>query len=570
MIIFTKVRYQNFLATGNAPIEIPLNTEPSTLIVGINGAGKSTMSEAICFALFGRPLRNINKPLLVNSVNGRECLVELEFTTQGTSYKIRRGIKPNVFEIYANGTLLPLPASLSDYQTLLETTILKLNFKSFIQVVVLGGTSYVPFMRLSAAARREVIEDLLDIEVFSSMNALAKEDLVNLKAELEKNAALRKVKSEQVKMAQSFTEHIEEQRTHLVANVESAIATTQKTITDLNEQRDVLLSKCSGYDVVRAAFDVARTKVADYEKTLFAIQSREKKLRKERTFYEENDTCPTCEQPITEDFKYGRYATLEKKEKDAAEAIQKCQSLITKYQQQIDGHRVTLDEADTVLRAVNAIDAKLPLHKKRIKELEEEKQRYLTTVQQPQTVDVDALQRELTDLAKKYDEFSKQRVIMDAAAMLLKDNGIKTRIIRHYLPIINKQINHYLNALDFPVLFTLDEEFREIIKSRHRDEFQYESFSDGEKKRIDLALLLTWRAVAKLKNSSNTNLLILDEVFDSSLDANGTEEFLKIINTLEHGETNVFVISHKTDQLVDKFSNVIVFEKNRGFSQIKK
>lgn len=569
MITFTKVHYQNFLAAGNAPIEIALNDHGSTLIVGRNGAGKSTMSEAICFALFGRPLRNINKPKLVNSINNKDCLVELEFRIGTNSYKIRRGIKPNVFEIYENGNLIPSPASAIDYQTILETNILHLNYKSFMQVVVLGSASYVPFMKLGTGARRQIIEDLLDIEVFSSMNALTKDDLNSLRVEYDRCTQAQKLIGEQRKMAQQFSAHIEEQRLATIEQLQDKIVGEQREIQAIEDAVTKLKEDLKEFDVDKTNHAAALKKQREYEKTLDAIQSRERKIRKEREFYEEHDNCPTCEQSITEEFKTTRFASLTKKEEDATKAVAQCQALIDKYKVQAEASAKRIEQARDIEFKLHGAEAKLPLHERRLKELKKALSDAQQPVQTQPTVNVDELDKQLDALETQHAELSKKRLIIDAASMLLRDDGIKTKIVRHYLPIINKQINHYLNALDFPILFTLDEEFNEQIKSRHRDEFAYDSFSEGEKKRIDLALLLTWRAVARLKNSAATNLLILDEVFDSSLDAAGTEEFLKVIGTLEQDKTNVFVISHKTDQLVDKFAHTVVFEKTRGFSTIK-
>jgi DNA repair exonuclease SbcCD ATPase subunit len=567
MLVFKSVKYQNFLAAGNAPIEIDLSAHPTTLIVGKNGTGKSTMAEAICFAAFGRPLRNISKPKLINSINQHDCLVELTFVAQNTTYLIRRGIKPNVFEIYADGTLIPSPASVADYQTILEQQILKLNYKSFMQVVVLGSASYVPFMRLNSSTRREIIEDILDIEVFSSMNALAREDGQEVKSETEKAQQAQHLVTEQVKMAQQFTDHMNDHRKQAMANLSITLTQTTAALQKATSEKQQVELSLEGADEVQAAFDVAHTKADDYDRTLTAIETRERKIRKERQFYAEHDTCPTCEQQIDSTFKQERDASLLVKETEAAGAIIKCKALVQKYQARIGHYQERLDGYHDIKKKMSYLEAQFPLLEKRIREIEHE----IAAHKSPQVhaeVDLQKLDRQLEDIQAKYEKLMKQKVIIDAASVLLRDNGIKTRIIRHYLPIINRTINHYLNAMDFPVLFTLDEEFVEHLKSRYRDDFAYDSFSEGEKKRIDLALLLTWRAVAALKNSAATNLLILDEVFDSSLDVAGTDEFMKIIAGLEK-ETNVFVISHKTDQLIDKFSHVVTFEKSRGFSQIK-
>lgn len=569
MLVLTEVVYQNFLASGNAPIRFKLNNHASTLIVGVNGVGKSTMSEAICFALFGRPLRNINKPKLVNSINGRECLVELSFRVREKNYKVRRGMKPNVFEIFENGTLIPPPADLKDYQTVLEENILHLSYKSFMQIVVLGSTSYTPFMRLTTPGRRSIIENLLDIEVFSAMNALTKDELTECKANLDKVTAAKNLIAEQRKMAESFSTHIADTRAEDIAKLQAKLDHEEYQIKTKKAEYIELKEADASYDEVRTILAEVQAKGSDFDIKLDRIVNARREIKKERVFYTDHDTCPTCEQPIDEDFKAARIGTLDKKDAVAQKAqdqIEKQRAAVTK---QIAEAREELKEGDAIRRDMAAIESILPVHMRYARQIQDDIKRIQNApVVVPQTVDMADLDARLEKLEAEHARLSEQRVIIDAAALLLKDSGIKARVIKHYLPIINRTINHYLNAMDFPIMFTLDEEFNEIIKSRHRDDFSYESFSDGEKKRIDLALLLTWRHVARLKNSASTNILILDEVFDSSLDAAGTEEFLKIIADLEK-DTSVFVISHKTDQLVDKFANTIVFEKTKGFSTIK-
>lgn len=634
MNIVTHVRYQNFLAAGNVPIDVDLSLHSTTLVVGVNGAGKSTLHEAICFAWFGKSIRKVNKGSLVNWVNGRDCLVELDWTVpNGTAYKVRRGIKPNVFEIFKNGVMEPIPSSLDDYQAHLES-IIKLNHKSFMQVVVLGGSSYVPFMRLTTAARRDIIEDLLDIEVFSAMNVLAKEDVGELKVSIEKNTVGRTLLDQQVTMAKDFEVQIEEDTKQRVAAIDVTITQTNATIDTLTEQRDALVIALKPFDAIKETVKAARTKVVEYErtlnsmhaktdketaKTLSALQGqrddeaesllvelrgRQKRDAKERAFYTDHDECPTCEQGITDDFKTKRFATLDEAdrattyalsecqrrldefatkkaadiaaceatlaafEKAKADAIKACKALIAKYRTAQEAAEETLTGASTIQADINGIDAKLPLHRRRVKELEAERVKVLTPKPTAPSVDVDALVAQLTALKDEFAVLSKQRVVYDAAAMLLKDNGIKTRLIKHYLPIINKFINSYLSAMNFPIAFTFDDEFEEHIRTHFGDSFAYESLSDGEKKRIDLALLLTWRALARLKNSASCNLLILDEVFDSSLDLAGMEEFLRIIHGLE-ADARVFVMSHRVDTMVDKFNHTLIFDKVRGFSQVK-
>lgn len=565
MIEFSRISYKNFLATGDVPIVIDLNTHASTLIVGRNGAGKSTMTEALCFALFGQALRNINKPALVNSVNKRDALVELTFRINGTAYRVVRGIKPNVFEIYENGVLIPSPAALADYQTLLETQILKLNYKSFRQIVVLGSASYVPFMRLTPAARREIIEDILDIEVFSAMSSLAKDELTTLKTRTETLAQQKSLLDEQVRMGESFTAQLDEERDAQLAKIRAAIEQENAEIERLTRTRTDASARAVTYAPTQDAYARAREKRVQLENTYQSLVSREKKLQKEREFYTSHDECPTCTQSITAEFKESRFAQIGNKEHDAQNAKQQCQTYIARYTQQIVESEALLAEFAALKKEIEQIDYKLPIHRRRVVELGIE---LIKPVQQAPVVDLDEIRHRITSTVHEQHETAQKRSIVETASTLLKDNGIKSRVIKHYLPIINKHINQYLTAMDFPIHFNLDEEFKERIESRHRDDFSYDSFSEGEKKRIDLALLLTWRAVARLKNSASCNVLVLDEVFDSSLDVNGTEEFLKIIHALEHA--NIFVISHKTDSLVDKFSNVLHYEKQRGFSTLKK
>ena len=565
MIIFEKVRYKNFLATGNVSIELVLNENASTLVIGKNGAGKSTMTEALCFALFGRALRNINKPALVNSTNQKDTIVELWFTIEQTKYRIKRGIKPNVFQIYVDGVLLPSPAALADYQTLLETTILKINYKSFMQIVVLGSASFVPFMRLTPTSRRDIIEDLLDIEIFSAMSGLTKDEIAEVKTVGDQLTMQRVLLEEQLRMAETFATQLDGERDEKLATLRTAMDTTQAQIDTLREQQSEWTAAREDYVEVSAQHRAATEKHSGYTTTHRAIATQEKKLEKERVFFTTHDECPTCEQSITDNFKQARFQVLAEKEAAAQKALTQCQSLVDKYAALITTHQLGLDADADLQRQIALVSGQVPIHTQRLRELEEERQATLVPPAAP--VDVDAIHTEQQEILEQHTVVSARRSVLDTAMTLLKDSGIKARVIKHYLPIINKHINYYLTAMDFPIHFTLNEEFKETIQSRHRDDFSYESFSEGEKKRIDLALLLTWRSIARLKNSASCNVLVLDEVFDSSLDINGTEEFLKIIHQLEHA--NVFVISHKTDSLVDKFHHVITFEKQRGFSAIK-
>ena len=571
MILFNKIRWKNFLSTGAHFTEIKFTKSPNTLIIGQNGAGKSTILDALCFGLFGKPFRKINKPQLVNSINQRETLVEVEFAIGKKNYKVIRGIKPNVFEIYCDDVLLNQDAAAKDYQDVLENTILKLNFKSFTQVVILGSASFTPFMQLSAADRRALIEDLLDIQIFSSMNTVLKDkvsqnkdatntnnysiSLAEEKIELQKQNIEdnRKHNEEEIQKKQ---EEIE-QSTQQISKLESDIGLIQKHV-------DVLMKKISDESIVSSKL-----------KKLFQLEAKIetniKKNEKDIQFYEQNDNCPTCKQHIEE--QYREQQVRERKNKVVVQqtGLQEIETEITKLNErvtQIEGinkhitaHNNQIVGHNSTVAALNKYVTKL---NKEIKDLSTKKNN-LEEVNEK----LKALKLELEEYFKVKEELVTQKHYYEFASTLLKDTGIKTKIIRQYLPIMNKLINKYLTAMDFFVNFNINENFEETIKSRHRDEFSYANFSEGEKMRIDLALLFTWRQIAKLKNSTNTNLLILDEVFDSSLDTVGTEEFLKLIHEMGQ-DTNVFVISHKGDQLFDKFRSIIKFEKRGNFSRIAK
>jgi len=568
VLILTDLMYQNLLASGNAPIKLKLDNHASTLIVGRNGTGKSTFSEAISLALFGVPLRKITKAKLVNAVNGRDCLVELGFIAQGKPYRVRRGIKPNIFEIFENGVLIEPPADLKDYQTILEENILHLNHKSFVQVVVLGSASFVPFMRLNVPARRTLIEDLLDINVFSSMNASTKEDLSDVKNKYDKAETTKSLIGEQRRMVGVFEDQFEERKAADLAALDAKVLREDTALEADRKKHAELKEAHATYAGVSQEVEDIRAQVRDFERKKTKVDTLLATYATERRFLDEHDTCPTCEQTISEDLKEQRYAVLDGKEAQATTVLSHCDAALTKHKAAMKTALAELEEANAIERDMRAADTAISMHLTYLRGFKADRERIAKTTQKrPDAVNVDELDAKIEELEKLQATLAEQRVVVEAATMLLKDNGIKARVVKHYLPIINRTINHYLNAMDFPILFTLDEEFNEAIKSRHRDDFSYESFSEGEKKRIDLALLLTWRHIARLKNSASTNILILDEVFDSSLDAAGTEEFLKIIADLEK-DTSVFVISHKTDQLIDKFGSTIIFEKTKGFSTI--
>jgi len=571
MVFFEKIRWKNLLSTGNIFTEIDLSRSTNTLIVGQNGAGKSTILDALCFGLFGKPFRKINKPNLLNSINQSHGVVEVEFSSGQKKYKIVRGIKPNVFEIYCNNELVNQNSSNKDYQELLEKNILKLNFKSFTQVVILGSASFVPFMQLSAADRRNIIEELLDIQIFSSMNKLVKEKLDDIKDKSKDNKYAMDLTSEKIKMQKH---NIEEHRKHNEEEIErkkSEIATSEQQ--SLQLQNDVSLIQKHIEKLTQTISDEikVRTKNKQILQMESKIRSSLSKISKDIDFLENNEVCHTCNQPIDKQFAEQKISerTAKKKEVQAgleklAEEMEKTNkriSNINDVQVNITKHTNAITEHNATIRAINTYISKL---NKEISDLMVRKGSIIDENEK-----LSELKEELKEMMNKHEELVNEKYYYEYAASLLKDTGIKTKIIKQYLPIMNKLINKYLAALDFFVNFEINENFEETIKSRHRDEFSYANFSEGEKQKIDLALLFTWRQIAKLKNSANTNLLILDEVFDSSLDASSVELLMNLIHEFST-DTNVFVISHKSDTLFDKFRSVIKFTKRGNFSVIDK
>ena len=572
MILFQKIRWKNVLSTGAAFTEINFTKSTNTLIIGQNGAGKSTILDALCFGLFGKPFRKINKPQLLNSINGRDALVEVEFNIGQKKYKVIRGIKPNVFEIYLNDVLLNQDAASKDYQEVLEKNILKLNYKSFTQVVILGSASFVPFMQLSAADRRTIIEDLLDIQIFSSMNAIVKEKMSVLKDGITKSKYDIKLVEEKINL----------QKQNIEENNKNRVAEIQKRVQEVAESNLHIQQLEKDIELINKHIDVLQGKVGDKKekldkkaKGLFQIKGKVQtniaRNEKEIQFYESNHDCPTCKQSITLDWKDSQVKEKTEKIDTQRTGLQEIDEELTKVNNEvkvitdiinhINAHNGEIIRHNSTITSINQYITKL---NGELRELDERKVGAEGADQK-----LIELKQELESYTTLYKEQLSEKHYHEFAGTLLKDGGIKTRIIKQYLPIMNKLINKYLTAMDFFVNFNINENFEETIKSRHRDEFSYANFSEGEKLRIDLALLFTWRQIAKMKNSTNTNLLILDEVFDSSLDTVGTEEFLKLINEMST-DTNVFVISHKGDQLFDKFRSIIKFKKVNNFSRIEK
>jgi DNA repair exonuclease SbcCD ATPase subunit len=569
MIIFEKISWKNMLSTGNAGIEIDLRRSPTTLIVGENGAGKSTILDAICFALFNRGFRDVSKPQLLNSINQKNLEVELKFSIGNKVYKLIRGHKPARFEIYCNDQQLNQEADSRDFQKYLEEHILKLNYKSFTQIVILGSASFTPFMQLPPSHRREIIEDLLDIRIFSVMNTILKDKGRELADRMRQMDADIEVHKEKVKLQDEFIRTLKQSQEKRSADVDQRIATTEEEINQHLIQIDLIKSEITA---LQANISDAEKVYGDKDE-MFSInkQLREKvnKTQADIKFYHEHDSCPTCDQALTEELKTKALAEHSARESEL-------QTAMADLETQLASINAKIDNIVQIQQGISQAESKLINYnhqviagQKYIQKLQEEKLQDEddTGNLDDEKMKLKAMAREVMTMASEKTNLNEEKYYQDIAASLLKDTGIKTKIIRQYLPAINKLVNKYLGAMDFFVSFELDEAFNETIKSRHRDDFTYASFSEGEKQRIDLALLFTWRTIAKMKNSASTNLLLLDEVFDSSLDHNATDYLMNILNTLGE-DTNVFVISHKGDILFDKFRSVIKFEKFQNFSRI--
>ena len=567
MINFKYVRWKNFLSTGNQFIEIQLDKNPTTLIIGENGAGKSTILDALCFGLFGKPFRMISKNLLVNSVNNSSTVVEVEFSVGTKEYKVIRCIKPNKFEIYQNGKLMSLEANVRDYQKILEQQILKLNYRSFTQVVILGSSTFVPFMQLKARHRREVVEEILDIQIFSTMNILLKQKLKSIVEELREVDYSFSLVSERITLQENYIDDIKKNKDNIIDEKQKTFEKNEKEIEErmweskhLTEDNQVLLESIIGEDKVVNK----RDKLKDIQ---FMLKDKESRGQKLISFFEENDDCPTCQQHIDEEFKVKSIDEKTKEVTEVSEGLNKLSDEMKKVESKIKEYKNTAKSIRENEIALAKLTSGITQLEKFNTNLQTEIETLLKgNVSNEDTEKLIRLKQECIKVERQRTDLRDEKSYAEAIKLILQDTGIKTKIIKQYLPIMNKLINTYLTSMEFYVNFTLNENFEESIKSRYRDEFTYSSFSEGEKMRIDLSLLFTWRAIAKMKNSANTNLLILDEIFDSSLDGTGTDEFLKILNTL--GDENVFVISHKQDVLADKFKSTIKFEKVKNFSHV--
>jgi DNA repair exonuclease SbcCD ATPase subunit len=567
LIQFKYVRWKNFLSTGNQFIEIQLDRNPTTLIIGENGAGKSTILDALCFGLFGKPFRGVNKPQLLNSVNNSSCLVEVEFKIGSKNIKVIRGIKPNIFEIYVNNKMYNQDANVRDYQKYLEQQILKLNYRSFTQVVILGSSTFIPFMQLKARHRREVVEEILDIQIFSLMNMLLKQKLKTISDELRDIDYQLELTTEKIELQKKYIDSVKKnkdkiikEKNNLISDNEEEILIRQGEIDLLKKDNDVLLNQISDTEKIQKKYN----KLKAIQATLI---EKHKSHSTVVDFFENNDDCPTCEQHIDEIFKKDM---IFNKQKD----VDKFSNGLKELEEELKKSRDRQKEISDITDKIRENEVQSAKDNSSVIQLEKFNSTLQAEIKQLLTGDVSKsdydklkkLKNKLKGIDSQKTKLREDKTYSEAAKNMLQDTGIKTKIIKQYLPIMNKLINTYLTSMEFYVNFTLNESFEETIKSRYRDEFTYDSFSEGEKMRIDLALLFTWRAIAKMKNSTNTNLLMLDEIFDSSLDSSGTDEFLKILNTL--ADENIFVISHKQDILVDKFRSTIKFEKVRNFSHV--
>ena len=568
MIIFENLKWKNFLSTGNQFTEVNLAQDKSTIIVGANGAGKSTILDALTFALFGKPFRKINKPQLLNSINMGDCVVNLNFNIGRNKYEVTRGIKPAVFEVKQNGVALNQDASVVDQQKNFEQTILKMNYKSFTQIVVLGSSTFVPFMRLPLAARRDIIEDILDIQIFSSMNVNLKDKIRNINNELLDHEYKLSLVKEKIDMQKKFMLDIEKKNKEDIQEKESR---KEQFLTEALGYETEILNNDKEIDEKSSAIsDTQKIKktISKVETLKNKISSKQNSYAKEKSFFEENDSCPTCGQGIEEHFKHEKVSLLSDKLAEVEKAMSDLGQQLSNLQTQENTFILLIDEINQLNSKNRQLKNDINSLHRRIEDLDRDirKLRDTDVSQREQFSILKSLDNQSKEIQKVISETKEEKDCLTTATQLLKDSGIKTRIIKKYLPTMNKLINEYLDKMEFSASFMLDESFSEVIKSRYRDEFSYESFSEGEKARIDIALLLTWRSIAKLKNSVDTNLLILDEIFDGSLDQSGNSDLGWILKTFDD-KTNVFVISHR-DNMADKFDRCLRFEKHKNFSYV--
>jgi|TARA_B100000085_G_scaffold127644_1_gene116215 DNA repair exonuclease SbcCD ATPase subunit len=566
MIIFEKISWKNFLSTGNQPTEVILNDKPTTLIMGTNGAGKSTILDALTFSLYGKSFRKINKSQLINSTNDKDCFVEIEFTTGGYSWKVQRGIKPNIFKIYKNGQELDQYSSAVEQQKVLEQSVLKMNYKSFTQIVILGSSTFVPFMQLPAAGRREVVEDLLDIKIFSSMNNIIKDKIKCIKDDVRTLELKRESLKDKVEMQSNFIRKIENQSKSDIDKKRELIKSYEVNIQEKYQNGFQMENEMSDLKNRMNEFSDATKRLREMGGIKGKLSQRITKLVGDHKFFSENMVCPTCGQDIEESFRVNRIKDSQDKAEELRNGFNELQQAIKDEELRESKFSKLSDEVSSTLNGISSNNTEISGLQKQVSRLESEIQTITTEIKN-QSIEHEKLETFKVSLENTYKELSEKKESIsyhDFTYSLLKDGGVKAKIVKKYLPLINQQVNKYLQMMDFYINFKLDEEFNETIESPIHEDFSYSSFSEGEKSRIDLALIFAWREVAKFKNSVNTNLMLFDEVFDSSLDGFGTEEFLKIIRFVIK-DANIFVISHKAD-MHDKFASVIRYEKVKGFS----
>ena len=568
MICFQKIRWRNFLSTGNQWTEIQLDEKSTTIVIGSNGAGKSTVLDALTFSLFNKPFRKINKPQLLNSTNEKDCLVEIEFKVGSTDWMIRRGMKPNIFEIHRNGKALDQMADVGTQQKWLEQNVLKMNYKSFTQIVILGSSTFVPFMQLPVNSRREVIEDLLDIKIFSAMNMIIKDKIRTVRDQVKTLELKKSSLKDKVQMQQNFIEELENQAQKNIADKESKIRTLLEEENDAMNLNIKLVEEMDDFQKVMQSYESSSAMLKKLGNLKGKISNKVSTVTKEHKFFNENTVCPTCTQGIEEEFRLNKIKDAHNKKEELESGFQELETAIQKEEERERQFLKLSKEVTKLTNEISQNNVKISGYQRQVRDLESEIQT-ITTQLENRNSEHEKLAEFNKNLRETYELLGEKKQTIqyhDFAYTLLKDGGVKTKIIKKYLPLINQQVNKYLQMMDFYINFKLDEEFNETVQSPIHENFSYASFSEGEKMRIDLALLFTWREVARFKNSVNTNLLIMDEVFDSSLDGMGTEEFLKIVRFVIKG-ANIFVISHK-ESLHDKFDGLIRFEKVKGFSRM--
>lgn len=569
MILFEKVRWKNFLSTGNQFTEIQLNKNSTTLIVGANGAGKSTILDAICFCLYKKPFRKINTPQLINTTNEKGCVVEAEFSINNVSWKVERGLKPNYFKIYKNDELLNQDASVIDQQKWLEMNVLKMNFKSFTQLVILGSSTFVPFMQLPLQSRREVVEDLLDIKIFSSMNVVLKEKIRTIKDEIKTLKLKKESLKDKVEMQKNFIEEINNLSNENINNNKESIITLQSEVEDLFKDTDDLNQKVSLEQDKMKEFQDASSKIKQYGNIKGKLSEKINTIVREHKFFTDNTVCPTCDQHIEDEFRVNRIEDSQNKAKELQKGFKELELAIKDEELRESTFNKLSQKTSKLLNDISQINSRINFCQKQIQKHESEIQK-ITTQLESRNTENDKLGELQDNLQETYEILSQKNedlVYLDTSYELLKDGGVKSLIIKKYLPLINQQVNKYLQMMDFYINFSFNTDFEEEVLSPIHEDFSYSSFSEGEKSRIDLALIFTWREIARFKNSVNTNLLLMDETFDSSLDGGGSEELMKILKYVLK-DVNVHVISHK-EGLEDRFDEVIRFEKIKGFSHMK-